>query len=136
MEKRSCYKCKPKASDVQMRQCDYHLCDKCESQRRAEIKEIEKTRKSNILPSTSPTGLDKYVASLKYPKRKYHTRKATPSTSAKPIKTMSNWTVTETPDKNLSTNCTHKDHGQPKAAAASVEMQIMPRNSPVLMNVV
>ena len=121
VEKRLCYKCQTKSSDVQMRQCDYHLCDKCESQRREEIKEIEKTRKSNMLPSTSPTGLDKYAASLKYPKRKYHAHKSTPLPSAKPTKTMAaNWTVTETPDKKLSANCTHKD-SKPKAAAAGAD---------------
>ena len=106
-----------------MRQCDYHLCDKCESQRREEMKEIEKTRKLNILPSTSPTGLDKYAASLKYPKRKYRAHVSTPLTSGKPKKTTStgHWTVTETPDKNSPTNSSHIDQSEAAAVGGSAD---------------
>ena len=115
-----------------MRQCDYHLCDKCESQRREEMKEIEKIRKLNILPSTSPTGLDKYAASHKYPKRKYRAHVSTPLTSGKPKKTTStgHWTVTENPDKNSPTNSSHKTS---QRQLRLVEAQIMLRNPHVLI---
>ncbi len=61
--KRSCCKCKTRGNDVEIRQSDDYLCNKCESKRLEQMKEIEKSRKSN--DKSSPTGLEKYVSSLK-----------------------------------------------------------------------
>ena len=40
-----CEKCHIRSDNVDIRQCDYPLCDKCETVRIEEIKEIEKRRK-------------------------------------------------------------------------------------------
>ena len=60
----TCYKCRVKADDVAMRQCDYHLCNQCEPKRLAEIKEIEKSRKSSAPSKSSPAEIKKRVSSL------------------------------------------------------------------------
>ena len=46
-----CEKCKIKNVYLEMRQCDYPLCNNCEKKRREEIKEIEKGRNSSSSPS-------------------------------------------------------------------------------------
>ena len=60
----TCYKCRVKADDVAMRQCDYHLCNQCELKRLAEMKEIEKSRKSSAPSKSSPAEIKKLVSSL------------------------------------------------------------------------
>lgn len=59
-----CYKCRVKADDVEMRQCDYLLCNKCELKRLAEMKEIEKSRKSSVPSKSTPSGIQKHATSL------------------------------------------------------------------------
>ena len=66
MHKKTCGKCRTKSEDVVMRQCDYHLCNKCEAKRIEEIREIEQLRNATDHADPS-TGLQRYVAALKAP---------------------------------------------------------------------
>ena len=66
MHKKTCGKCRTKSEDVVMRQCDYHLCNKCEAKRTEEIREIEQLRNATDHADPS-TGLQRYVAALKAP---------------------------------------------------------------------
>jgi hypothetical protein len=76
----SCYKCNANGDDVEMRQCDYHLCKKCELNRLKEMAEIKKCRKTNTSSELNHNGLEQYVESLrtksKPPPKQKHVNKS------------------------------------------------------------
>lgn len=68
-----CYDCKASGSGIRIRQCEYHLCDDCDTKRCNEIKQRNQTESTKNLQTmivsnktkSDETGLSRYVNSLK-----------------------------------------------------------------------